>query len=277
MDGRHFIDYNNGKLRNQEAFCLHLKNSGNFGVIEDDQSNPMTIRILLAKEAMDNISKYVREQKYFLDIARNTTYPFKSYNVQLDSNEAASGSTQFFVTVQNTDPDYTQQTMINCENHSYYNYRNHNYALSDSEFNLFIVQRYSFQFFTNFGSALDRIAFEIKTLYNENGIEYYSNLTNPLHNSVANLTRRGFIDIVNLTTGTISNDIKDGLKYRHRYLHDGILKLLVDSFTGDIKIPDNPRDNNSPFSYNIDDYCEDKFEKLIDLLNQIYGQMIIDI
>jgi len=277
MDGRHYTDYFNNNLKNQELFCLHLKNVGKFGLIEDDQANPMTLRTILAKEAFDNISEYIQNQKQSLVTARSYSYPFCSSEIYLDSELLTSGSTQNFVAVKNTDENYNQQMAIHRDNYSLSKYKNDIYKLDNSESYLFIIQKYAFQYFTNFGSALDRVAYEIKLLYGENSIEYYSDLTNPSKTSVQNLLSNGYSDIVNITISTMSVDLKDALKYRHRYVHDGILKLLIDKFTGDIKIPDDPRDTNSSFSNNLNDYCNDKFDHLISLLDNIYSQMLNDI
>ena len=149
--------------------------------------------------------------------------------------------------------------------------------MDSSEFYLFIIQKYTYQYFTNFGSALDRIAYEIKSLYGERSIKYYYNLTDPSRTLAQNLRNNGYSDILNITTSTMSIDLKNVLKYRNRYVHDGILKLLVDKFTGDIKIPNDPRDINSSFSNYLNDYCNEKFNNLICLLDKIYGQMISDI
>ena len=124
MDGRHYNDYFNNNLKNQERFCFHLKNVGKFGLIEDDQANPMTLRIILAKEALDNILKYIKNQKQSLVTAKSYSYPFCSYEIYLDSELLTSGSTQNFVAVENTDANYTQQKEIHKDNYSLRKYKN---------------------------------------------------------------------------------------------------------------------------------------------------------
>jgi len=139
-----------------------------------------------------------------------------------------------------------------------------------------------YEFFTNLGSILDRLTFEINHLYQlgdwlKDNIDW-NRLVNPqdklkllesLKRKDARLSQ--FIK-------KKSSDFKDVNYYRNRLIHDAVLNTKIDlkGFPRKINIflPDDPRNMDSPNNIDAIDYCKILKANLLILLDGSYNRIL---
>lgn len=293
MDNRHFIDFakQKNRLENQEQLCLMLRQSGKFGKIEDEQVNPMTIRLLLAQDALNEIQSFTSEifrikSNVAEDLSQFTLHNSKKWKPTFfTAVSSASGSTESVPGIKVIDYHPNESEQMLSQKGFNYKYEinpdidTNSYVVNDKKIGFYKIHKSMYQFFTNFASALDRIAREIKTLYNIPNLKYWSFLNNPNHssNTVQKFRKKGYSGLTSVTTGALAKDVSDSLKYRHRIAHEGIVELKFGSTSGKVFLPEDPDSTNKKFTIQVDSYCEEKFDKLIKLLDLIYAEMLIDL
>lgn len=293
MMNRHYFDYHTGKLPDQEAFCRHLVDLGRLGEIEDEHVNPMTIRLLVTNDNLNAIHSFCDNVKAKLNFAVASVNQLGLPGAQpMLSRVGTSVSGAMSVTPAFTVPAPAPGTAhpasytVSGLGVQYYHLVNNNtdwYHAPNISVDSFSLHKALYQFFTNFMSSLDRIALEITKLIPGTNADYFSELTNAGSDSVAHLNANGFNSLTGITvrvTGApanLSEQVMQANKYRNRITHDGIIKIEIDPATGVAYLPDDPKAANPNFNIPLVSFCQEKFDKLLDLLNAIYAQLIVDI
>jgi hypothetical protein len=276
MDKMHFIDYAKGELPNQERLCDHLRKKGKFGIIEDDKSNPMTIRLLLAREGLDQIIDFcnslnnsIKDQSSWETPDGYTVEPFLAHST------AASGCVAYTPTLKiDPQPKFSVSTPW-----KFISYQGNYHLMREDTSSVYLFNFYKglYVYFTNFGSSLDRIRYEIEKLYNcpSNLIEHWSRLTKSTNKTIFWFNSQGWSNLTRITTSARSIDITKCCQHRHRLVHDGFLLIKVSPDKYRVEIPDDPE---NPVCWNeASSFCEKKFRDLIVLLNDIYDCMVNDV
>jgi len=142
------------------------------------------------------------------------------------------------------------------------------------------IQLALYESFTNFGSILDRLAYEINRLY-ELAIPRHSldwkKLTSEPELCKLSVKNQDLAELLS----KYRNNFHTAIRYRNRLIHDGIIDFKVEQehkcrypeFR--IKLRKTPDDDNSPFSVDAIEFCEDKREATLTLLNRSYELMLL--
>jgi hypothetical protein len=138
------------------------------------------------------------------------------------------------------------------------------------------IQRALYEFFTNFGSILDRLAYEINLLYALGIKPYYldwGSLTKKENKYFCSLMGKNQ-DLANLLTN-YAIKLKMATRYRNRLAHDGIIKVEIDIsiINSGIMLAEYPDDNNSLMNVDAIRFCENTRIDLLNLLNNSYEIM----
>ncbi len=145
------------------------------------------------------------------------------------------------------------------------------------EFRHVDIQLALYEFFTSFGSILDRLTYEIDMLY-KLGIpqqnRYWGTLTNAKGKYLAILKGKTE-DLANLL-GDYVTKFKMAIRYRNRLVHDGIIHFEVERGHIGLRInlAEKPDDDESNFNVNAIEFCEDKKKEVLTLLNESYMLML---
>jgi hypothetical protein len=283
MDQMHYTDYVAGALPNQEIFCNHLKKKSMFGIIEDVNSNPMTIRLLLTREGLDQISSFCRGlNDHVTNPPKWVTEPGElAIETYLTHTTAASGCIAYRCGFKIVPPpsDPAVYKIVSPWKLIFGKVFADLFREDLPPVYLFNLYRGLYVYFTNFVSSLDRIRYEIEKLYNcpPREIKHWSSLTSPSKEIISWLNEKGWSELTKITTSTRSLDITKCCEHRHRLVHDGQLRTEVVSDMSAIRvnIPDDP---NNPILWNeVSSFCDSKFRDLIILLDEIYKCMLNDI
>ena len=139
------------------------------------------------------------------------------------------------------------------------------------------IQLALYEFFTNFSSVLDRLAYEIDKLY-ELGIPRLSldwvRLTSEVE--LGKLNKKD--TVLASLLGEYRNKFHNATRYRNRLIHDGIIHFEVKpGHIGIvIRLGENPDDDKSSFKVDAIRFCEDKKKEVLTLLNESYKLMLQD-
>ncbi|MFC2017321.1 hypothetical protein ACFLUD_02775 [Chloroflexota bacterium] len=133
-----------------------------------------------------------------------------------------------------------------------------------------------YEFFTNFGSVVDRLAYEIDKFYELNISRYYldwGKLTSKPE--LDKLSRKN--EVLAKLLSEYRNKFYNATRYRNRLTHDGIIHFEVECrHTGVfIGLGENP-DDESAFNVDAIRFCEDKKEEVLTLLDESYKLMLQD-
>ena len=134
-----------------------------------------------------------------------------------------------------------------------------------------------YEFFTNFGSVLDRLAYEIDKFYKLNIPRYsldWGKLTSK--SELDKLSRKNEV-LANLLD-EYHNNFYTATRYRNRLTHDGIIHFEVEhTYKGVIiNLGEKPDDDESNFNVDAIRFCEDKKEGVLTLLDESYKLMLKD-
>jgi len=134
-----------------------------------------------------------------------------------------------------------------------------------------------YEYFTNFGSVIDRLAYEIDKLYELKIPERYldwGKLT--CKSELDKLSRKN--DVLTNLLSEYQSNFYAATRYRNRLIHDGIINFEVESsFRGVlIGLGENPDDDESAFNVDAIRFCEDKRKEVLTLLNESYKLMLQD-
>lgn len=134
-----------------------------------------------------------------------------------------------------------------------------------------------YEFFTNFGSVTDRLAYEIDKLYELNVLRLYLDW--------GKLTSKSELVKLSKINEVLANLLYKyqkifytSARYRNRLIHDGIINFeVVSRHTGVfIGLGENPDDDEGDFNVDAILFCEDKRKEVLTLLNESYKLMLKD-
>ena len=139
------------------------------------------------------------------------------------------------------------------------------------------IQLALYKFFTNFGSVIDRLAYEIDKLYELTIPRRYlgwGKLTSKPE--LDKLSRKNEV-LANLL-GEYHNKFCTATRYRNRLTHDGIIHVEVQYRLSKrlISLRENPDDDEGTFNVDAIGFCEDKKKEVLMLLNESYKLMLQD-
>lgn len=128
-----------------------------------------------------------------------------------------------------------------------------------------------YEFFTNFGSILDRLAYEINMLYNLQIPKVkidWGQLTKE-----TNLTKIGDKDKeLAASLGNYMGKLKTATRFRNRIVHDGMIKVDIDiSIMGlSVNLAQDPDNETSPMNKDAVSFCEETKADILKLLDGSY-------
>jgi hypothetical protein len=129
-----------------------------------------------------------------------------------------------------------------------------------------------YEFFTNLGSILDRLALEINMLY-ELGIPKDKIDWGKLANKEANLTKlEGKDKNLSASLRDYIEKFKTAVRYRNRIVHDGMIKVEIDiSIMGlSVNLAQDPDNETSPMNKDAVSFCEETKADILKLLDGSY-------
>ncbi len=275
--------YSTPILSNQKAVNEKLIDMGSLHLIGQEDLNPMTIRLFVLKESLDEIIDFSKKTKELKDICSHTAESnFRdSKSCFIREVEPVSGSASYSAAIKVIDflPDNLKSqytTYVADKSYTFSKKNDTTFVINNEAIHLFNLHKNIYIYFTNYMSSLDRIAFEIKKLYSIEKIETYGDLTYK-SDAIETLIENNNLQITTKTLSTKSKSVFDTSKYRNRLSHDGILKLKFNQEDGIVYLQHNPMQDSSNFNINLKKYCNDKFNSLIKLINNIYEQILDDI
>lgn len=148
-------------------------------------------------------------------------------------------------------------------------------AGKDFDFRHDYIQLALYEFFTNFGSVIDRLAFEIDKLHELNIPRYsldWGKLTSKPELRKLSVKNQVLAKLL----GKYRNNFWAAIRYRNRLIHDGIIDFEVERehkcrHTGlRIKLRKKPDNDDSPFSVDAIEFCEERKVSLLRLLDRSY-------
>lgn len=146
------------------------------------------------------------------------------------------------------------------------------------EINTFKPHVLLYELFTNFGSVLDRLAFEINLLYNLRVHNVnWSKLVDirPSNDKYFKALRNKDAQLADLIV-SFSSKLKKTIGYRNRLVHDGIIRVYADiNFTGlNLMLAEDPNDNQSQMSLVAIDFCKKARLNILKVLDESYRLML---
>ncbi len=223
-------------------------------VLSAMQGNPLTIRLLALNEALKHFNNAKAIDKKIKELARE----------QFDKNKSflMSGTWKAESSSLNTKGAPIETIEI---------------AGERLEFRHIDIHLALYEFFTNFGSVLDRLAYEIKNFYELNIPRYnldWGKIT--CESNLCELSRKN--ETLAKLLGEYHEKFLTATRYRNRLIHDGIIHFEVErGHIGlIINLREKPDDDESNFIVNAIGFCEDKKKEVLTLLNESYKLMLQD-
>lgn len=237
-----------GKLESQKAFCQELRKHPDFA-IDSDKENPMTIRLMATRDAFDGIGKAVRKVNHFAGQMGLQNPPLSS-NANLYSwlHKTTPLSGAGFKMPRFRDPNAGKELKIH----------------------LAELHKHLYSFYTNGGSCLDRLGWEINRVYglglSERAVDFGTvrRTIKKQKGQRPNLYR--------LLNSQICKDAANFMTYRHHMVHDGIIPLDV---RDQVYLPDGFDEQHQPtgFSREPVGLCKQHFAAIEGLVDAAYQMM----
>lgn len=256
--------YEPGKFPHQQQLCDAVRwTKYNFegqkrkspNVLSAILGNPLTIRLLALNEALKHFDNVKTIDKKIKELSRE----------QFDKNKFSSMFSTWKAESSSLNTKGAPIEIIEI-------------AGERLELKYIDIQLALYEFFTGFGSILDRLAHEIDKFYELNIPRYnlgWGKLTSTSNLSKLSSTNKTLADLIKQYQGKFHT----ATRYRNRLIHDGIIRLEVDygSFKGlIINLAQDPDDDTSPFDENAISFCEQKKEEVLTLLDESYRLMLQD-
>ncbi|NQT04955.1 MAG: hypothetical protein HQ577_02990 [Dehalococcoidia bacterium] len=134
-----------------------------------------------------------------------------------------------------------------------------------------------YSFFTNLGSVLDRLTYEIDMLYSlkiTRSERYWSTLIKDTKPYLGKLKVKdgNLADLLVDYAGKFSSAIR----YRNRMVHDGVIRLSLSSpyLKFDLMLAQDPNDDVSPMNVNAIEFCKEVKYNLLKLADKSYKLML---
>ena len=222
-------------------------------VLSAIQGNPLTIRLLGLDEGLRLFDEIVRIDKKIQKLSRE----------QLDNNKFSSMLTTWKAENSELDTDAPIEVI--------------EIAGEQIELRYFDIQLALYKFFTNFGSLLDRLAFEIDKMYELDISQRELSWGKLTSNFVLGKLGKKSQALFCLLT-EFHEIFSKPIRYRNRLTHDGIIHFEVAFVLRRlvINLREKPNDNDSECNIDAIVFCKDIKEKILTLLNESYRIMILD-
>lgn len=225
-------------------------------------ANPLTLRLRSFSKALDKLKREVREVNNSIKRATNTQLEkVKHFEMGItfhsqDSHLKTEGA-----------PIEEIELYADKADKLYFYHKNVHSALYD--------------YFTNLGSVLDRLAYELNMFYKlgkwiEENLDW-NKLVNPKKQRLlTHLIEKD--DNLGMFIKEKSNSFEKVSDYRNRLIHDGVISTKIDleGFPRKFHVclPHTPRDPNSPQDEDAIDYCKILKANLLILLDGSYKRIL---
>lgn len=239
--------YYPGKLISQTTLCRALRRHRAYA-IDFDQANPMTIRLLFTHAALDGIGEVTRRVDHFARQVRLNNPPMTSginLNLWLSTSPPLSGSGASVL----HDPNAEEKLKVR----------------------LIDLHKHLYSFYTNGGSCLDRLGWEVNRVY-ELGLSDRAVGFGAVKNKVLK-NKSQWPHLYQLFSDPKYKDrIEDFKDYRNRMVHDGIVPLDV---RDRVYLPDGFDEQHQPtvFSREPVGLCQQHFAAIEGLVDATYQVM----
>jgi len=223
-------------------------------VLSAIQGNPLTIRLLALNESLKHFDNAKTIDAKIKELAR----------VQFDENKFFTMSGTWLAENSSLDTKGAPIEIIEI-------------AGERLELRYVDIQLALYGFFTNFGSVIDRLAYETDKFY-ELGIQRHCL-------DWGTLTSKPRLDKLGAKNEVLAKLISEHLnkfynatRYINRLIHDGIIHFEVECghIGVVIRLGENPDDDKSSFKVDAIGFCEDKRKEVLALLNASYKLMLQD-
>lgn len=284
QQGRYFKDYHPGKFMNQQTLCESISQLNTGCLLQTIEANPLTIRLLVSEDAVSQLSNLINDHSTknlpsAIAIVANELDddPFRLglyWGTALVFDTSGSGiahPTPYLFDPNNVFSSRPLPTGLRRESHRLC-------FIDDIKYSFPLVNAHIaiYNYFSNFGSILDRFSIEINNLYTLG--------VNPKQLDWGMLVKN--INSLRVKDQHLTNEIlkfsslaSNMLEYRNRLVHDGLIPLRAEVTAGNrwaIYAPDYP---GNPQNINIDvlSLCRNAQNSLIQFIDNCYGFIIMQL
>jgi len=282
--GRYYCDYAEGIFKNQKILNEKL-NASNYGhLLQNKDANPLTVRLVCAWKSINNLKEIINQHN---EIVQSFYYSIKNSQTSIQYvNMNRFGAT----TVPSTSgsgidlriPHYRDSKANYIGSHltdlQYINGEFIPRDIAQNNFPPFLVHEQIYNFFTNYGSVLDRFSHEIAKLCNlqiSSRDKVNWNYLNSKENRLLEEIDEKSSELASVILNFYEKISSSTLEYRNHLVHDGIIRISVNcDFTKlcwEVKITDNPGDEKSPINQPGLILCQTALDQLISFLDNCYG------
>lgn len=218
------------------------------------QGNPLTIRLLALDEALKHFAKIKKIEKKIKELARVQFGKGKIFLMKGTWHAESSPLNTNGAPIETID-----------------------IAGEHLELKHIDIQLALYEFFTNLGSTIDRLAYEIDMFYELKiprlQLDWGKLTSEP---ELAKLYGRN--NALAKLLEEYHSCFYTATRYRNRLIHDGIIHFEVELNYGGliINLREKPDDDKSNFNVNAIDFCENTKKKVLKLLNKSYKLMLED-
>jgi hypothetical protein len=278
--GRYYADYYPGEFPNQQLLNEAIDPNNQACLLQTDEANALTIRLLVCAEAVAHLDELIRQETDAkLKRIANTLWP--NFGSQQRPTGLVWGTQSQFYTggsgIAYPEPylhdpsgqyqSYQLPTGFNYQNNRISFDRGQEYA-----FPLVKAHISVYNFFTNYGSTLDRFSGEVNRLFSllirADRIDWDELRRHQPQLTGKNTQLSSEIDNYHNRSGARL------LRYRNRLIHDGLIRMTA-VVTGldqwEVMVPEDPDSPVSPLTQNALNLCRDGLKSLIEFLNTSYG------
>jgi hypothetical protein len=283
--GGYYSEYHPGCFLNQRIFNEALEQANGPCRLETNEGNPLTVRLLVTADSIYRLSRFIQERSSSDLVGALTVLNIPPDIITLpdrlswgtDGHTYTSGSGLPMKEPYLNDPAGRFAGVALAGEVQYHNNQVRYSDPPSHSFPLIVAHTAVFDFFTNYGSALDRFAWEVDMLFNLQ--------INPRILDWGSLNRQNQINVLALKDQLLANRIKNYhnssasrlLRYRSKLLHDGmqpITAVAVSPHDWEVRIPSNPDDPTSPLSIVALGFIQTSLDELVQFLDDCYGLLI---
>jgi hypothetical protein len=280
--GRYYEDYHSRRFPNQQLLCESIDRANNGCLLQTDEANPLTIRLLVSEEAVNYLQELINHESdtkiLSLITVLNTELesdPF-SYGLNWETNLVyfSSGSGIASPTPCITDPNNFFRTRhlppIFRRESSQLRFVNE----EDYAFPLAMAHIAVYNYFSNYGSILDRFSNEINRLYSLGIRDLQIDWGKIIQN--VNILGAKDTQLASAISTYHSSDSEILMKYRNRLIHDGLIPLRAEVTRMNrwvVYAPDYPN-NPSNLTKDVLVLCRNTQNALVQFLNNCYGLIL---
>jgi|SRR5271157_510295 len=280
--GRYYEDYYSGRFPNQQLLCEAIDRNNAGCLLQTMEANPLTIRLLVAEDAVNQLEKLIDDESNTkiseLITVVSTELQTNPFSVGLNWGTASiyytSGSGISNPTPYLTDPLGYLRTrqltpMLRYDSSQLHLVNEEKYAFPLASAHIAV-----YNYFSNYGSVLDRFANEINRLYSL-GI----NATKVDWGTIIQKINRLVTKDLPLKSAISSYDYSNSdllLKYRNRLIHDGLIPLRAEVTALNRWVVYAPDYFNNPsnLTKNVSELCRNAQNALVKFLNNCYGLIL---